>query len=298
MWIFANFFICTFEILICRSDRRARRQRWYELLNILFWNLGKNAIEEYIIDCIIEKSIDIAVFSEFEGIDFEKIAMNLGGFYNYVCWEGQQDRKVTLVAKTTFCVELIQQQDRYNIYNIKTAVKDYLLAAVHLQDRRNFNTADRLETIRYLVADIEKNEDLLKCDNTIVIGDFNANPYDEELLSKYAFNAVLFKMLIDKNEFTNPRSFKRKRFYNPILHYISENTEMYGSFYYDRESITSYWHCLDQVLVRKDLADNIVHVEYLKRIGKRELLKNTIPNRQISDHLPLIVNLQEVENEN
>ena len=109
MWIFASFFICTFEILICRSDRRARRQRWYELLNILFWNLGKNAIEEYIIDCIIEKSIDIAVFSEFEGIDFEKIAMNLGGFYNYVCWEGQQDRKVTLVAKTTFCVELIQQ---------------------------------------------------------------------------------------------------------------------------------------------------------------------------------------------
>lgn len=148
------------------------------MLNILFWNLGKNAIEEYIIDCIIEKDIDIAVFSEFEGIDFEKITMNLGKFYNYVHWEGQEDRKVTLVAKTTFGVELVQQQDRYNIYNIKTAVKDYLLAAVHLQDRRNSSTADRLETIRYLVADIEKNEDLLKCDNTIVIGDFNANPYD------------------------------------------------------------------------------------------------------------------------
>lgn len=54
------------------------------MLNILFWNLGKNAIEEYIIDCIIEKDIDIAVFSEFEGIDFEKITMNLGKFYNYV----------------------------------------------------------------------------------------------------------------------------------------------------------------------------------------------------------------------
>ena len=103
------------------------------MLNILFWNLGKNAIEEYIIDCIIEKDIDIAVFSEFEGIDFEKITMNLGKFYNYVHWEGQEDRKVTLVAKTTFGVELVQQQDRYNIYNIKTSVKDYLLAAVHLQ---------------------------------------------------------------------------------------------------------------------------------------------------------------------
>lgn len=268
------------------------------MLNILFWNLGKNTIEEYIIDCIIEKNADIAVFSEFEGIDFEKITKNLGKFYDCVRWEGQEDRKVTLVAKTTFSVELVQQQNRYNIYNIKTAVKDYLLVAVHLQDRRNSNTADRLETIRYLVADIKKNEDLLKCDNTIVIGDFNANPYDEELLSKYAFNAVLFKTLIDKSEFTNPRSFKRKRFYNPILHYISEDTEMYGSFYYDRDSITSYWHCLDQVLVRKELADDIVHVEYLKKAGKKELLKNAIPNKQISDHLPLLVNLQEVENEN
>ena len=62
------------------------------------------------------------------------------------------------------------------------------------------------------MADIEQTEELLKCGNTIVIGDFNANPYDEELLSKFAFNAVLFKTIIDKRELTNPNSLKRKRF--------------------------------------------------------------------------------------
>ena len=117
-----------------------------------------------------------------------------------------------------------------------------------------------------------------------------------ELLSKYAFNAVLFKTIIDKSELTNPKTFKRKRFYNPILHYISEDTEMYGSFYHEKESKTPYWHCLDQVLVRKSLANTVNHVEYVKKIGTKDLLINAIPNEKISDHLPLLVNLQEVEN--
>lgn len=71
---------------------------------------------------------------------------------------------------------------------------------------------------------------------------------------------------------------------------------MYGSFYYDSEHMTPYWHCLDQVLVRKSLANTINHVEYLKKINKKDLLKNTIPNEKISDHLPLFVNIQEVGN--
>ena len=60
--------------------------------------------------------------------------------------------------------------------------------------------------------------------------------------------------------------------------------------------MTPYWYCLDQVLVRKVLANNINHVEYLKRINTRDLLENAIPNSAISDHLPLLVNLQEVGN--
>lgn len=71
---------------------------------------------------------------------------------------------------------------------------------------------------------------------------------------------------------------------------------MYGSFYYDQDYNTSYWHCLDQVLVRKDLVDSVRHLEYIKRIDTNNLLKNSIPNSKISDHLPLLVKLEEVGN--
>ena len=39
-------------------------------------------------------------------------------------------------------------------------------------------------------------EQSLGIDKTIVMGDFNANPYDEELLLPGAFNAMLFKGIL------------------------------------------------------------------------------------------------------
>ena len=54
------------------------------MFNILFWNLKRNSIEEYIIDCIVENNIDIAIFSEFDGIDFIKIEKNLGKMYSRI----------------------------------------------------------------------------------------------------------------------------------------------------------------------------------------------------------------------
>ena len=267
------------------------------MLNILFWNLNRNSIEKNIVECLVENNIDIAIFTECNAIDIVQIEKNLGQMYVYI--EGKQkDTKIKVIAKTTLEVTIIQQQNRYSLCYVGYAIQEYLLEGIHLEDRRNYEIADRINlTIKPLVNDIEQAEKSFECDNTIVIGDFNAEPYSEELLSKYSFNAVLFKSIIEKREFTNPISLPRKRFYNPMLHYISEDTEMYGSFYYADNYMTSYWYCLDQVLVRKNLVDMINQVEYLKKIGNTNLLKNKVPDKNISDHLPLLIKLQEVKNE-
>ena len=39
-------------------------------MNILFWNLKNNNIAEYIVECLKENNIDIAIFSEHKGVDF------------------------------------------------------------------------------------------------------------------------------------------------------------------------------------------------------------------------------------
>ena len=45
---------------------------------------------------------------------------------------------------------------------------------------------------------------------------------------------------------------------------------MYGSFYYEQNHMTPYWHCLDQVLVRKNLVNNVTNIEYLKKINSQQ----------------------------
>ena len=275
------------------------------MLNILFWNINRNKNEDYIASCVAEHNVDVAVFAEFREknskamvIDCAAIENALGKMYVWITGV-EAAGKVLLLAKRSISVEQIQQESRYSCYVIETAIKRYLLAAVHLEDRQNYpEPYRRIETIGALVQDIRKNEESLEIENSIVIGDFNANPYDVELLYKRAFNAVLFKSIIEENEYTNPKGDRIKRFYNPILNYLSEETKMYGSHYYDGSDKrpTSYWHCLDQVLLRKSLVSFLAEVNYLKEIDGTELLSGTSLNKKISDHLPLLVKLLEVGN--
>ncbi len=106
-----------------------------------------------------------------------------------------------------------------------------------------------------------------------------------------SFNAVLFKEVIKKSETRVVDGISYRRFYNPTIDFISESTKNYGSFYYTGGSSTPVWHCIDQVLVSKNLVDNIIDFKYLKSIKKRSLLKAVKPNNEISDHLPLFVEI-------
>lgn len=51
-------------------------------MKFLYWNIKSNSnLENIIIDCICENSVDIAVFSEFENLDFKTLIQNLNDNY-------------------------------------------------------------------------------------------------------------------------------------------------------------------------------------------------------------------------
>lgn len=260
--------------------------------NLLFWNLKKNAIESYLSKCILENNIDLAIVSEFESIDFSHLSKKLKSDYCHIEGMGGCE-KITLIAKNGISIIVKREQDRYVLYEVRKNMNTYILAGVHLQDRRNSDCQRRIAKIGRLVNDIKNLEESSKCKNTIIIGDFNANPYDTELLSMNAFNAVLFKDEILRSETNTVDGIQYRRFYNPILHFISEDTKMYGSYYYKQDNPTPIWHCLDQVLVSKNLANCIRSIRYLKTINNKSLVKKIKPDNEISDHLPLLVSITE-----
>lgn len=263
------------------------------MLNILFWNVYKKPLQEIIVECILENEIDIAVFTEAENVNFSLIEDEL---INYSVVEKKDEKsKLYYFAKKSLDAQIIQEQDRYTFCKFNYALCDYILCGIHLEDMRNSSSDDRCDTIRKLLGNLEQIEDSYNIVNSIVVGDVNANPYDKEIISIYGFNAVLFKKLIEHSEYIDKRYENRKRFYNPILHFISESTEMYGSYYSSQGSNTPYWNCLDQVLVRKSLVNKIKNVQYLKKISATGLMNRVEINKNISDHLPLLVQFSEVE---
>lgn len=257
-------------------------------MKILFWNLNGNNIKEYIKQCLVENEVDIAVFAEHKGVNFISLEHEMLHSYRHIEGMGGCD-KIAIFAARPATVLIKQEQSRYVLYTVDFDRKKYVIASVHLQDRRSSDSAIRIETIGRLMNDVKNLEQSSKCNNTIIIGDFNANPYDEELLQMNAFHAVLFKEIIRKSETRTIDNRAYRRLYNPTIHFLSEDTQNYGSYYYQNGSCTPVWHCLDQILVSKALIDNIKSLQYIRNIGDKSLINRIAPNRNISDHLPLYV---------
>lgn len=261
------------------------------MINLLFWNLAKNKIENYVADIIRENDIDVCVFAEYSGCQINSILSKLYGQYQFFDGMGGCN-KIIVIAKSSYNIAVRREHNRYIIYSIKHENEQYILAGIHLPDNLHSKSDDRKAVIRDLTCDIKEQEKLLNHDNTIVIGDFNASPFDSELVQKDAFNAVLFKDLIMKTEYVTYNGRKYRRFYNPMLDNIAEDNSNYGSFYYSSGIETLYWYCYDQVLMRKVLIDHFISAKYCKSIKGKNLLKQLSPNREISDHLPLIVKFE------
>lgn len=261
-------------------------------MNLLYWNIRNNKIENFIADIIIENKIDVFIVSEFNKLDFGEILNLLNN--DYQLQESFLCEKVKIIHKKDIQLTLLRAQHRYIISKLNINNEEILLTSLHLPSNPNNTSDDRKHEIRKIVADIveeEKNIYKQKMQKTIVIGDMNASPFDSELVNKDSFNAVLFKKIIDKRSSTTYQKEPYERFYNPMLDCINEEKESYGTFYYNSGIGPLYWYCYDQVLVRKALMNKLKTVQFIKTIKNTKLIKEMMPNKDISDHLPLLVKI-------
>lgn len=260
-------------------------------MNILFWNLKRNNNAQLISELILEQNIDIAIFAEHINTSFSTVCRLLEEKYTVHTGYGGCD-KIILLSKVECAITVKRESTRYILYSCSNSSQNYIIAGIHLPANPDCTPDDRKCVIRDIVHDVCELERTTKCDNTIIIGDFNASPFDSELTQKDAFNAVLYKELIFKTEYITSNGKRYRRFYNPLVNYISEQTQTYGSFYYSGGINSLYWYCYDQVIFRKPLITNIKNVRYIKNIGEHKLIKQVCPDTSISDHLPLIVDMK------
>jgi len=255
----------------------------------MFWNTHKNAsINQIICEIAKEKAIDIIFLAEYQDNIHNLIdTLDMQPYVTLGC-----DRIKVIGRKKG--VEPGVQGTRYSIQIIENK---YILCAIHLpsqissghQERRNIV----IQTILNDLQDIEKR---LASKRSIILGDFNEDPYEDGCLSAVNFHGLPSLNDASKNyRIIEGQQFQM--FYNPMWNLFGDFNSPPGTYYYaGSDPKCSYWHIFDQVMIRTCLKSEFVRdsLEILTKAGEKDLLNEKgHPNKEYSDHLPIVFEIQE-----
>ena len=266
-------------------------------MNILFWNLCKHQNVKVIQELLAENEVDVALFCEYTETGVNNLVKSLGTNYFRIIGFGGCKKITMLARKPSISSAIIRrEQARFAIYSLRMGNDRYLLAGVHLEDQRSYSEATRINTAHSIVDTVEEQEKALKIDKSIIIGDFNANPYSTEMIAKVSFNSVIFRSMMDAESISFEGKRKR-RLYNPILQFLRDEDGKRGSYYYSSNDTPLYWNAYDQVLMNKQAMISFLNMEYITSTSRISLMSRKGPNKTYSDHLPLLVKFERGNND-
>ncbi len=118
------------------------------------------------------------------------------------------------------------------------------------------------------------------------------NPFEAGMIMGNCFNSVMSRNIAKKGS-RIVQGKEYKYLYNPMWSFFGDLSKTpLGTHYYNSSTHINYhWNIFDQVLIRPELIDCVKYDELkiLVNDGNLNLLnKNGIPDKKVSDHLPLL----------
>lgn len=174
--------------------------------------------------------------------------------------------------------------------------RSILVVGVHFpskRERRDVDYGSLANRVSRRIADMEA---LVGHDRTIVIGDFNMNPFEAGMSNADGFHGVMDRRIAARRS-RRVDDEARPFFYNPMWKTMGDHTApALGTYFKDVGGyVNLYWHTFDQALLRPSLLDYFREDELrlVNTIGNTALLRDGRPglNETVSDHLPLVLNL-------
>ena len=264
-------------------------------MRYLFWNTHRNKdINPVLRDLIVDNKITIVVLAEYAAnADELKVLLDLYGIpiEQYIT-DGCE--RIHIFGKSRLNIEPLHQTDYSSLQLINN---ETILCCVHLGSKIYSDELNRREIqIEQIIQDIVEMEKELECKNTIVVGDFNINPYDQSCINARYFHGIPYF----KEAIRNSRKVAGKEylmFYNPMWNFLGDFKEPYGTYYKNSgDSINTYWNIYDQVIIRPALRNRFVDENLQILTGTRTMSlldEKGHPNIHISDHLPIVFEIKE-----
>lgn len=265
------------------------------MFRLLFWNTNRNNVEDIVRSIVRHCSIDIIILAESELDDshlLEELSIDTEECYSMA--PGIVDRLRIYSRFDPKNIEPIHDSSYIAIRNIvNPSDPSFLLVAVHLPSKLYEEEYDQIAMCFGIVKAIERAEQAVGHTRTILVGDFNLDPFESGIVGAEGFHAIMDRNIAKKGSRV-VKGEKYKYFYNPMWNGLGDESKgPPGTYYYDTSRYMNYyWHTFDQVLIRPELLDYFRYdkLDVLTEINGRSLiLENGMPDAKLaSDHLPIV----------
>lgn len=271
-------------------------------MKIIFWNIDKNNLETELKFLSTNVDPDIIFLAECT-MSINDILTSLNDsttryFYNLdpIC------EKIKMFSKFhDKYVPVIKSNLRYTVRRCSIpSYPNFNIMALHYQSKVNWDFADQsahATTINTVIADFERKT---SSNETIVIGDFNMNPFDFGMVQTTGLHSVMSKRVAMKKSRTVDGE-KYPFFYNPMWSFFGDkgvgttNGTIYNTL---SKPINYFWNIFDQVLVRPEMINYFDEdkLEIITSFGCDLDLINKFDmiNDSISDHLPISITIKNI----
>lgn len=265
-------------------------------MKILFWNVHNNIhINDILVQAILETNADIIGLAEYNNTVITDLISNLNANQTtYYLFHFMGCKRIRIISKINPRLTMpLYQCSYYTIWNIPYNKNDRLNIVFLHFPICYLKEYDKIDIVDELREAIENCEIKTNCVNSVIVGDYNMNPFDKQMYVGKGLNAIPVSD-IAKKQSREVRKKERLFFYNPTWNMIGDFTTPPGSYYKYESSVEClFWNLFDQVCIRPSLIDSFKQesLKYITKINNTDLLKNGIPNIEISDHLPLYFEL-------
>ncbi|MEB3229745.1 MAG: endonuclease/exonuclease/phosphatase family protein [Leptolyngbyaceae bacterium] len=278
------------------------------MATFLFWNLNGKALIQEVTQLCDTHSVDVLIVAEIVGTRetaieakrretaIQKSLVSKTGM-SYVTEHNDFSKKLKFFFRyPSQSIAKVFDDNGLSIREITPSTgQPILVAAVHLSSKLWSGSEDQTYVARSVIKGIEESEENVSHSRTLVIGDFNMNPFEGGLIDADAFHGVMTQQIAQEKS-RKVHGLERSYFYNPMWGRMGDISDGPPGTYYYRGSTSRqfFWNTFDQVLLRPDLLRFFKkeNLKVITEIDNFKLIKSSKINKDdFSDHLPILIEL-------
>lgn len=266
------------------------------MATFLFWNINRRPLLHQVATLCHEHRVDVLILAE-SGLSTEELREVLNS--------GQRSQfrvpSFAPLSRLSFFIRYPRRSLKPVYDDGHVAIRrlvppvgfEILIVAVHLPSKLYYTETDQTLNSPLVARAIERAEAKFGHTRTVVVGDFNMNPFESGIVGATGFHAVSDRKTALRGERT-VQGKQYRFFYNPMWGRLGDTSQgPPGTYHFNTSNyVNFFWNTFDQVLIRPELLEFFPdeRLAVLSKVKEQSLLSSTgIPDTAHgSDHLPLL----------